>query len=491
MVCRDNICAFDQESDDVVTPLRFVDPCLAFGESATIPKETPPSVPDLFLDPYCTTIEHKDSLSTVPPGNIDPDKVFAEQLNTIAALEDLVLLENESCASSISSMDTSGNGDGTGMGMVQVIFDLGQDPRTKPKKGVIDPPLVISATTSLDGLRNMIPPADEGNHDDAATVSVNKSGKSTRFNDDLNKTREYAPPSNHNLRKYQRTTRRDIEDGLVEYNDDYPDHRSEAGKARPWSTSSELLDLHRFNCRALGTSANDESAKPHVLTAAMMDAFQDHLPFTKRGEQFWLKYSLVRDGSSMQTLLHQSKGSDYTVVAIETMDGEVFGAFTARPWDINYKYYGSHESFLWRLSGPRGVCGASTRSERVLIESELEVFPFAGHNQMIQICTSTRLAVGGGTPNDRDNDSAKRQKRLAELRLQDWGFGLAFGTDLQEGTSSPCYTFDSPSLSQVHSDGSVFEVTNLEIWTLTPCTNIEDAERMSEGLQVLTRCPTI
>lgn len=248
-----------------------------------------------------------------------------------------------------------------------------------------------------------------------------------------------------------------------------------------------ILDGHRFDYRVLGTSIHDESTKPHVLTVSLMDTLQDYLPYCKRGELFWLKYSMVRDGASMHTMLNKTRGSDYTILAVETMDGEVFGAFTAQPWHVTWKFYGTQESFLWRQQQRRAE-PCQSRAQKAMRESNLDVFPFAGINRNIQLCNSDRLAVGGGSPKNTDNHV---NDNLSHIKLTEWGFGLALGRDLQQGTTSPCITFESPSLSQIHKDGSLFEVSNLEIWTLSPCLSLTEAQRMEEGKAVFERCMTV
>jgi hypothetical protein len=303
-----------------------------------------------------------------------------------------------------------------------------------------------------------------------------KSEKSARFNEALN-TIEYIPSNLTSI--HEKKKGRDDED--------FPDHLSEGGKVNVWRSNMHLLDHHRFDFRVLGTSMNDETTKPHVLTVSMMDALQDYLPYTKQGEMFWLKYSMVRDGASAQSMLSKSKGSEYTVLAIETLDGEVFGAFTASPWRLTWKFYGTRDSFLWRLRRRR-TGKAETRAQEALLETDIEVFPFAGNNRNVQLCNTSCIAVGGGSPG---NSTDPVNDKLAHIKLTEWGFGLAFGSDLQQGTSSPCITFESPSLSQAHPDGSVFEVANMEIWTFTPCINIRDAERMEESKIVFERCMTI
>ena len=176
--------------------------------------------------------------------------------------------------------------------------------------------------------------------------------------------------------------------------------------------------------------------------------------------------------SHLSTPPYASQRSSYTILAVETLDGEVFGAFTAKPWHITWKYYGTPESFLWRLRKRR----KSNARERPLSDGDFEVFRFAGNNKNIQLCHIDRIAVGGGSPDDVSTVS----EELSNVKMTEWGFGLSFGKDLQQGTSSPCMTFNSPSLSKYHADGSRFEVSNMEFWTLTPCISVDEARRMEK-----------
>jgi TLD len=102
-------------------------------------------------------------------------------------------------------------------------------------------------------------------------------------------------------------------------------------------------------------------------------------------------------------------------------------------------------------------------------------------NSNVQLCLHNRLAVGGGAieGTDREDDP--------EIKDHEWGFGLTVTANMLKGTSSPCLTFGSPSLSAVHSDGSEFEIMNLELWTLTSCSDLDDAERMEHGKLFLAK----
>ena len=82
------------------------------------------------------------------------------------------------------------------------------------------------------------------------------------------------------------------------------------------------------------------------------------------------------------------------------------------------------------------------------------------------------VAFGGGAGDDNDTYAG------SPIKDHEWGFGLTVESDFLHGTSSPCLTFGSPSLSCEHSDGSIFEIINLELWTVTPCNKLEDAEKL-------------
>ena len=215
-------------------------------------------------------------------------------------------------------------------------------------------------------------------------------------------------------------------------------------------------------------STENDDPKVHVLTPSLMQLLQRHIPISKQGESFWLKYSLVRDGASISTLLDKIANTENVIMAVETVDGDVFGAYTSQAWRISPDFYGSGESFLWRSRFPRSSSFTSLLEKRGEKHgSEIEVFKFAFRNRNIQLCHHDRIAIGGGDLSDDYNK---------------WGFGLVFEKDLLRGTSSPCVTFMSPSLSSRHPDGEVFEVRNLEVWTLTPCVTMDEAEKLTRNI---------
>lgn len=200
--------------------------------------------------------------------------------------------------------------------------------------------------------------------------------------------------------------------------------------------------------------------REQILSLPLMDSIRNYLPPSVSEQNFWLKYSLSRDSASICNLLHHSQGSTHTVLAIETIDGEVFGSFTSNTWNNHQGFFGSGESFLWRVS-PFNNHDAKIQDTCSTNYGNLEIFPWTGKNNYIQYCSDNLIGLGG-IPSERNSAS---------------GFGLAMDTDLLHVISEPCETFDNPRLAQLSTDG-IFEVANIEVWTLTPCVTLEDAKNL-------------
>lgn len=247
--------------------------------------------------------------------------------------------------------------------------------------------------------------------------------------------------------------------------------------------------LNSLPFRILGTSADDIDSQPHVLSPPLMESLQAFMPMSKTSDNYWMKYSMVRDGASIHTLLQHARGAKYAVLAIETVDGEVLGSFTTEPWRKTWSYFGGGESFLWRMRHSRhSKCHSII--DVAHLESEIDVYPYTGDNHCIQFCTSSKIAVGGGSPDQAAKSSGSLPSMPEEdedevVREHEWGYGISLENDLLHGSSSPCVTFGSPSLSKSHWDGSLFEIINIELWTMTPCYSEADAQKLELGKMFL------
>jgi len=143
------------------------------------------------------------------------------------------------------------------------------------------------------------------------------------------------------------------------------------------------VDFDKVSFFILGTNKNDKACMPHVLTPPIMQSLYDHLPDSCLQSNFWLKYSLIRDGASIKSLEMKSGLAQHTVMAIETLHGDVFGCFMSKPWLKNNQYRHVGESFLWQMNGHRKI-----------EESDVDVFPWTGENNLCQLFRKDKIACG-------------------------------------------------------------------------------------------------
>lgn len=222
--------------------------------------------------------------------------------------------------------------------------------------------------------------------------------------------------------------------------------------------------------KILGTSADDIKSQPHILSPPLMDALASFLPAQIQGQNFWMRFSLVRDGASLETLKEYVRAAHSTILAIETPDGQIFGSFTSSIWRTNLGFYGYPPAFVWKMRHSRRSKCASL-FDQARLESEIDVYSCNDKDQLVQACRRDSLAVGG------DDGPVFPEDKFPENVAQD-GFAIALEEDLMVGTTSPSRTFKSPALCGPGDKTCVFNVAGLEIWSLTPCMDVKSAERL-------------
>lgn len=232
------------------------------------------------------------------------------------------------------------------------------------------------------------------------------------------------------------------------------------------------IDIDNTAFFILGTSKYDASCIPHVLTPPLMTVLHRALPGAAAESNFWLKYSIVRDGASFETLESKIVVSKNTMVAIETLEGDVFGCFMAKPWKRTNRYERCGESFLWRMKHKRtevatDVVDDEDRLDEIAKrEGDIDIFPWTGENDECQLLGHDRMAAGGGyvaTDSGRD------------------GFGFIIENNLSSGSSSPCQTYGNTCL--VSSPDGRFEVANMEVWCMTHFLFAADALKSESTLR--------
>ena len=270
-----------------------------------------------------------------------------------------------------------------------------------------------------------------------------------------------------------------------EYADDfgfsYRDGVGENSLAAPAQADSDEESDNAHLFKILGTGADDVAAHPHVLSPPLMDSLLNFVPESLSDQNFWLRFSLVRDGASLEILKRYVRAAPNTILAIETTNGDVFGACCSSPWRQSPSYFGSGQAFLWKMRYNR-MTPCHSLFEQAHLESEIDVFFYSGLNDYVQLCTADKIAVGGGEldmtgKEEHGNDVAAAPYVYLE-EGEHYGFGIAIADDLLHGTSSPCATFRNPCLVNHSSRGEVFEIVNLEVWSFSPCDTVDAAERL-------------
>ena len=227
------------------------------------------------------------------------------------------------------------------------------------------------------------------------------------------------------------------------------------------------LDLDDAGFLILGTHKHDPACAPHVLTPPLMEALQKYLPYACSDQNFWIRYSLNRDGDSFTAFQMKVLIAKNTFIAVETLDGDVFGCFMTNRWRKTGRYEMCGESFLWRMKHQRRALtaadGSSTppspQDEKTLDEiakreGDIEVYRWTGEDENCQFFSEERIGAGGGGD----------------------GFGFVIDEGLWRGSSNSSVTYGNPNL--VANPSGDFEVANIEVWAMTPFMFKEEAEKL-------------
>ncbi|ORY03105.1 TLD-domain-containing protein [Basidiobolus meristosporus CBS 931.73] len=160
-----------------------------------------------------------------------------------------------------------------------------------------------------------------------------------------------------------------------------------------------------------------------VLTENHAAQLKTKIPRRIQLEKNWkLLYSMSQHGISLHTLLRLAKGKSPLLLAIKDAAGSVFGAYLSDAFTPHPNFYGSGECFLWKIDE----------------KDKVKVFPWTGKNDYCILCENEFIAVGGG----------------------DGQFGLWLDSELENGSSSHCPTFDN----EVLSSEPRFICVELEVW---------------------------
>ena len=179
--------------------------------------------------------------------------------------------------------------------------------------------------------------------------------------------------------------------------------------------------------RNLSTKVVSESSlllPEHIdfLVSAMPDRFNQH--------KWDLVYSTGRDGISLQTLYRRVAKTSPTILVVQDMRKHVFGVFAPDPWRVHHKFYGTGETFVFKLE-PKAQSKVYHWNQKEHSKDD--------RNNFFMFSTDDCIGVGGGGH-----------------------FALWLDEDLLYGNSTKSKTFNNTCLSS----SEVFQVLNIEVWRL-------------------------
>lgn len=146
-----------------------------------------------------------------------------------------------------------------------------------------------------------------------------------------------------------------------------------------------------------------------ILTNDLAKQLRPRLPRILHIDSMVLLYSLTQNGSDFTTFYLNMKDTEYAVVLIETISGEIIGGFASSTWKVSSSYYGTGESFLFKIDKESNT---------------IADYQWTSMNNFFMYSTEHQIGMGGGAD----------------------GFGFIVDTDFRNISSKSCATYGNPCL---------------------------------------------
>lgn len=154
---------------------------------------------------------------------------------------------------------------------------------------------------------------------------------------DIQIDENYFPPqvAHTNEEQRPRSVSKDMTPLQIDFND---------AKGIPMISNEPVVKTKLSRKINLGNYISD------ILSNEQMSCIASHLPQHLVYSDWHLRYSVFLHGADYNSFYHRTNNIDYTVIAVRTMDGQVFGGLATEPWKSQRspKFYGTGESFLFR-----------------------------------------------------------------------------------------------------------------------------------------------
>jgi len=206
-------------------------------------------------------------------------------------------------------------------------------------------------------------------------------------------------------------------------------HNDEAARD-PWEivspptpTIEVAVDQFTLQLDTSLTMTGSLAQKSELIDNESINELSGFMPRRQQHADWKLAYSTYEHGMSLSALYRKMKGpTEACITIVRDTKGHIFGAFTTDTWrNAGEKYYGSGESFLFKL------------------KPTLRTFLWTGKNQYFMMGSETHVMIGGGTG-------------VAGLWLDE---------ALMHGSSGATTTFNNDCLAS----SPDFMIDGVEIWT--------------------------
>jgi hypothetical protein len=172
------------------------------------------------------------------------------------------------------------------------------------------------------------------------------------------------------------------------------------------------------------------SDKSLIVTVSQIKELFKFLPKSVDSNVWTLRYSLRRDGTSLETLLSLSVLTDRAgrpvhtsyVIFIEDSWGYVFGGYVAHGLENKNRYYGNGDSFVFSIA------------------PIVSAYKWTGVNDLFIVSNNQSIAMGGGGE----------------------GFSWQLDSELDTGVSTKSDTYGNECLSS----SEFFKCLNVEVWDI-------------------------
>jgi len=214
-----------------------------------------------------------------------------------------------------------------------------------------------------------------------------------------------------------------------------------------------------------------------LLSTRLQSALLPHLPaLLSHVPQWQLVYSTSLHGHSLSTLyqrssLHPAAACDGALLLCRDSDGWVFGCWTSERWERRELYYGGSDCFVftWHPTFKVYEAREETRRKRNRDRRQSREAQRPQHDR------------DGAAVEQRQQQEEAEEEEEEERALRTSGagyyqlaksehialgggerFALWLDSAFRDGTSGPCSTFDSPTLSK----RPQFKCFELEVWSM-------------------------